>query len=539
MSKTKPKVHAPKGASQRRTVSAAGNKPSAKGPSPLKQRRMRRPDLLPTPGPAQVPYALSHPDLKGMTPAQVTRMFLDSEAWKQVMKPVLDELDRARTVPGKEKPLYTSEELESVLLYQRLSGRASFKRARNEIAGDRDEARRLLGFDRPRNRGRRVVKLRDGVPSEATVSRHRARIGELRRNELHEEVERRVMLEHLQVPEFQEEVRELNLDGTAVKTHYTAPIIDPTNGQTVNDARVTAPEAGYVPYSAGPDKSGHGWSAVHIVTATGLPLARALGPMNASERELAAEAVEKYAEHVAPRLPREGLSVLSADGAFAQQELRKRLRELGIVENIHLVSHGDEPRSRANAAKNNAKRIPIAGYPNWFTNGHRELKCACGAGHTYRRFGKDRHGRAVVRVEGSCKPRCGSITITSGDWRLAQNPTRWVRIDPSNPNERPDYYMGNSLTFNDPLAAEHGRRRFGHNEGFHGTLATRFGLIKDKRWFRRQAQVRTEFAIVGTAMHLIAMEQRRRAAARAQTAASGSGQTHGAPQAQALPGLAA
>ena len=88
--------------------------------------------------------------------------------------------------------------------------------------------------------------------------------------------------------------------------------------------------------------------------------------------------------------------------------------------------------------------------------------------------------------------------------------------------------MGNPMTFHDPLAKEYGQRRFWHNEGFHGTLATRFGLIKDKRWFRRQVQVKTEFAIAGAAMHLIAMEQRRRTAARLQ------GQVPpGAPQAQA------
>jgi len=205
------------------------------------------------------------------------------------------------------------------------------------------------------------------------------------------------------------------------------------------------------------------------------------------------------------------LSVLSADGGFAKQELRAALRRLGIVENIHLVSHGDRPKSRANAAKIQAKRLPIEGYKNWVTNGHRELICACGAGTTMKRLSRDRSGKAVVRNEGSCG-NCGSITITSGDWRKAQNPDRWLRINPQNRFEKPDLLMGNPLTFNDRIAAEYGRRRFGHGEGFHGALASRFGLIKDKRWFRRLDEAKIATAMTFCVMHVVALEQRRRRA---------------------------
>lgn len=286
----------------------------------------------------------------------------------------------------------------------------------------------------------------------------------------------------------------------------------------MNDAKVTAPEAGYVPYSAGQDKSGHGWNLVSITSISGVPLAWTVVPLNASERDVGVEVTRELNERVISCLPRR-LSVLSADGAFATTELRAELRRAGIVENIHLVSHGDEPVSRDNAAKNDAKRIPIEGYKSWFTNGHRELVCACGAGTMIKRLSLDRNGKAVVRSEGACR-QCGSITITSGDWRRAQNPDRWVRINPQNRFEKPDLLMGNPLTFNDPNAKEYGRRCFGHHEGFHGALVSHFGLIKDKRWFRRLDEAKVATAMTFCVMHVVALEQRRRVRA---AAAGGSG----------------
>jgi len=489
------------------------------------KRRLRWSNL-PKPGSGEVPYAKSRPELVGFSEGQITRAILDSSAWKEVMRPVLVELDRERTRPGKEKPFYSSEELESVLLYQRVCGLGSYKRARNELAGDRAEARQLLGFDKPRNRKSRVVKLRDGVPSEATVSRHRTRFGERRRVQAYLALERRLLDEHLASPELQEEARILNLDGTTIKTHYTAPIIDPKTKRTVNDANVTAPEAGYVPPTASPDHSGHGWNLVSVTSTTGIPLAWKIVPLNASEMDTAIDLIrDEFEPRVASRVGR-ALTVLSADGGFAKQELRAELRRLGIVENIHLVSHSDEPGSRANASKNNGKRLLIEGYKNWFANGHRELICACGAGTSIKRLSLDRNGKAVVRTEGACR-KCGSITITSGDWRKAQNPDRWVRINPQNPREKPDLLMGNPLTFNDPLAGEYGRRRFGHNEGFHGALVSRFGLIKDKRWFRRLDEAKIATAMTFCVMHVVALEQRRRRA------------EADADQAQAPPGIAA
>jgi hypothetical protein len=99
--------------------------------------------------------------------------------------------------------------------------------------------------------------------------------------------------------------------------------------------------------------------------------------------------------------------------------------------------------------------------------------------------------------------------------------------------------MGNPLTFNDPIAQEYGRRRFGHNEGFHGALQSRFGLIKDKRWFRRPDEARIATSMVFIAMHLLAMEQRRISrAAQLPNQPTLSPPTL-PPRAQAPPGLAA
>jgi hypothetical protein len=85
-----------------------------------------------------------------------------------------------------------------------------------------------------------------------------------------------------------------------------------------------------------------------------------------------------------------------------------------------------------------------------------------------------------------------------------------MRINPQNPKDKPDLLMGNPLTFNDRIAGEYGRRRFGHHEGFHGALVSRFGLIKDKRWFRRLDEAKIATAMTFCVMHVVALEQRRR-----------------------------
>lgn len=125
------------------------------------------------------------------------------------------------------------------------------------------------------------------------------------------------------------------------------------------------------------------------------------------------------------------------------------------------------------------------------------------------------NGEVVSRVEGRCDQGCGSITITSGEWRRAQNPDRFTRCAPREPDSRREWALGNRLTFHNPESGEFGRRRFGHNEGFHGALVSRFQLTKGKRWYRRRD---------GTGGHGADLppDARRRDGA-AQTGASGTG----------------
>ena len=353
------------------------------------------------------------------------------------------------------------------------------------------------------------------LPSEATLSRHRARFGSGRRATKYLELFKRLRDENLAADETRAESRLLYLDGSPVLTHYQAPVYDPKTGKVKNGGvskrgftQITAPDAGYLPHSAGFDKTGSGWNSVTIVNETGLPLAFSLPPLNASERTTALDLIRDELEEVIGLLGERELRVLTADGGFTKGELRRELRKLGIVENIHPVSHADSDRARANAAKHDKRRYPITGY-KWFTNGHRELKCKCGKGTTAKRVTLGPKQTAIVRVEGHCG-KCGNITITSGDWRLAQNPSRWVRINPQNPDERPDFLMGNPLTYNDVVASEYGNGRFGRHEGFHGAMATRFQILKQKRWFRRRDQALTELAMTFCVMHSVALEQRRR-----------------------------
>lgn len=123
------------------------------------------------------------------------------------------------------------------------------------------------------------------------------------------------------------------------------------------------------------------------------------------------------------------------------------------------------------------------------------------------------NGEVVSRVEGRCDQGCGSITITSGEWRRAQNPDRFTRCAPREPDSRREWALGNRLTFHNPESGEFGRRRFGHNEGFHGALVSRFQLTKGKRWYRRRDQARAATALTFLLMHVVAMEQRKRARA--------------------------
>jgi hypothetical protein len=487
-------------------------------------------------------YGKGRPELKQMNDGELMLVIVRSAAWRDVVTPVCEELDRTRPSRGP-KPLYTSEELEYVLLYQLLCGLRCYREARDRLAGDRGAVvRAALGFNRPRSlRGRRVVSLTSGVPSEPTISRHLNHFDPELRRATYRRLFERLVREHFEFfPEFREDARVLGMDGTHILTHFTAPVCRKQTkeeekrqaeseeapktldelcttdwSRVVNETeQITCRDGGYLPYDKTMGKAGgHGFNLVATVTANGLPLEFAVVPINASEKRVS-EAIlrERFAQNILPYLNRTRLHILTADGGFTSPTLRNLLRSFGILENIQMVSHGKDERTRVRAEVERGQAIPIEGYPNWHANGLREISCACGSGLVSSRVGVSRRGCAFARLEGRCT-ECGSITITSGQWRLAQNPKQFRLAHPGDPVKNRDWTFGNPLTYDSPVAAALGKARFGQNEGFHGALERRFRLIKGKRWYRSRVEAETDTAVIFCVMHALAMEQRRRAAA--------------------------
>ena len=465
-----------------------------------KKRRKPRSKVLPEPPVGvETPYANCREEWQGVGLGEKTKVVLDSQAWQDVMLPALAVVESERPRKGP-VPAYTSEELERAVLFQKLAGVSTYGEARTLLASDRhEETRELLGFDKPRKRygrGVTLVKSMDGVPSEATIWRHLQRWELARHIEAYEQLFQQLLQEHLEDPEFQEEARTLNIDGSVIRSHYTS--FERLHRKTGEVKPATLHGGGFMARDEkNSGKDGHGFNMVAITTSTGLPLACRLTPLATTgygEGDTALAMLrEEWREQVAPHLS-DKLAVLTGDAAYTKGELRAALREAGIVENCHPVSHGRSETNKENAAKNNQDVIQIQGKRNWRANGHRECFCVCGAGKTIPRISRNKDGKAIVRTEGECK-NCGSITITSGKWRLSDNPKRFVRCLPDE-ESKVDWLFGNPLTFNNRIAAKFGRNRFGHGEGFHGHLVTRFGLLKGKSWYRRREQAQLDFLMV-------------------------------------------
>jgi hypothetical protein len=470
---------------------------------------------FPKPIKGDVPYALSRPELAGVSLGEMVRIILNTSAWNEVLRPVLAELDEKRPKRGP-APSYSSEELESCLLYQRLAGAATYTEARQLLAGDRGQADRIaLGFDVPRKRvgaGLRLVKSLDGVPSEVTVWRHKQRFGLDEHLAAYRELFERLVQEHFEeFPELAEEARLVYWDGSMLLSHYSS--FERLNRETGEIKPPTLSGGAYRPRKVdNAGKDGHGFNLISGVTQTGLPLGARLTPLNQGEGQTAREILEEdWPKMVAPYLQDDAVRVMASDGAYSGGHFREAVHKAGFIPNCHSVSHARRERSREYAKSRKKAKLSIQYRPNWFLNGHQELFCECGAGKTMRRAEKKADGVVSARLEGSC-PNCGPISLTAGQWRRANNKKSVSRMLPDDPESSRDWRVGNPLTYYDRLSAEYGSARFGHQEGFHGALVTRFGLLKEKSWYRDRRQAERDVLQVFCGMHALAMEQRRRAA---------------------------
>jgi hypothetical protein len=486
-----------------------------KGQSNGRKRRASY-GAFPEPLKGDVPYANSRPELAGISLGEKVQLVMATTAWREMLLPLLAQLDAERPRKGP-SPAYTSEELESCLLYQRLAGASTYGAARTQLAGDRGEADRIaLGFDRPRKRvgaGLRVVKSLDGVPSEVTVWRHKQRFGLDAHVAAYRQLFERLVAEHFEEfpEEMHDESRIVHWDGSVLISHYTS--FEHLNRETGEIKPPTLNGGGYRPRTKdNGGKDGHGFNMVAAVTQTGLPVAGRLTPINTPEARTAREILEnEWRDTVAPYLRDESVRVMAFDAAYSGGHMREAVHQAGFIPNCHPVSHGARKRSEANAERKNKATLKIRYHEgNWHLNGHHELACACGQGKTMRRARKKQSGEAVAALEGSC-PNCGSVSLTAGQWRLFNNKKAVARALPDEQDKR-DWRIGNPLTFHDPLSAQYGSARFGQNEGFHGALVTRFGLLRGKSWYRDSRAAERDVFQVFSIMHALAMEQRRRAA---------------------------
>jgi hypothetical protein len=507
----------------------ASAKSSKRGPAATAQR-LSYAHFPPPQDVVEFPYANTRPLHAGRDVGEKAHAIRTGEHWQQIIVPQCAKWDHERDhqPDGRRKPgpgrMFTCEENELLELLRRLLGVTSYDAVIDFMCSDKGRrACELLGFDHARQAPRRGDPLRfrqAGVPSASTLSDLRRDIGEERRLELWQRFES--ALREAYVAQTGREGRVLHLDGVNIRTQGHCPKYDPKTGQLVNAAAVTVHDGGYQPVYNSGTKGGHGFNMVLLVDDLGVPLAHEIMPMPEHETRGAVRVLDAFQKHLRPHFPSDEVRIVSADAAFSAPSVRMASHRGGIIENIHEVSHGDKEISRARARKEAAQLSPIQGYTHWRANGHRELVCACGGGTCERIAWIDKTGTARVRLKGRCKI-CGSISLTSGQWRIAKNPRRWVRTLPGDPPERTDWQLGNPLTFNDRMAARYGKKRWVRGEGVHGVLARHYKLNAAKRQYRSKRQVQLEASIVFSCMLSLALQQREHEKAQARSGAPPGG----------------
>lgn len=514
-----------------------------------RKRASRSAHLPPAPLDRTLDYAASRDELRGIEPGEIVLAVEQLDGFRKVIRPALDAADARRLSPRPgetkrrgRKPSFHALDYWRLELLRRIIASHSTQDTRDWLTTDKARrTRELLNFHQPREHfGGKARKWMEGVPSDGWMSDFRTRwLPESELADLMTQLERWALTEKMTtLPGMEDECRVLFADGSKLETHAEPPRYDEdgnlwnewrkdTDGNILKDRhgnpikRITAPEAGFIPNRGdNPDHSGAGWNIVMVMSSKGTVLAHRNVPIHAGEPTTLREMVPEVGQTLGV-LGEPQLRVLSADKAFHSQELRRDLRDIGVLENIHLTSHANTGNTKDDTKARDKKRYKIDKHPNWFINGHRELVCKCEHGKVSR-VGQlnQRTGKAIARLKGECKT-CGNILITSGLWRLSKN-NKYVRALPV-PLEQAEveWNTGNPLTYNDPLSEKYGQARFASQEGAFGSQFTqRFRLLKDKRWFYRQSQVDLEVAAVVTITHALSLERWRRKEARESLPAS-------------------
>lgn len=490
------------------------------------RKRRTRYGKLPKPperGDVELLYAKLHEQLRHLDDGERVMLVINSDAWQGTVGERCRELDAA----ADSRRAYSAEECEKALLYQRLIGKRTYKAARAQLASDEgDSARATLGFDHPRDHvpNRRVKyehrRRLDGVPSEATISRHRTRrFPEAERADLYAECFIRLVEEHAtKFPAFREELRVIGFDGSSHKVIYKPGVLRDDDGNAIRDEdgrpvpRLKGWEGGSMFNPDAPEsKRGHGMMTVTGHTAQALPIACRTVRIHDPEIECVLDIFREDMPRIRSRMEPSAIGVSTMDGLFSSPRIRRAHRKLGFIENTHRVSRSeDREETKRHRQQLGAMVMLVEGYPNWRANGLRELYCLCGQGDTFSRSRLLADGSVSVAVEGSCE-RCGSIRVTSGDWRRVKNPDGFVRVNPMDKASAgdADLAFGNPLTYGDKRAEAYGRNRYAQGEGLHGSTTTRWNLFKDKAYYRRLDQARLDVLLTYCLMHGLAMEARR------------------------------
>lgn len=490
--------------------------------------RRARYGKLPKPperGDVELLYSKLHEDLRHLNDGELVMTVVNTDAWQSTVGARCRELDAAAS----SRRAYTSIECETALLYQRLLGKRSYAAARKDLCSAEAAGvmtRATLGFDRPRDHvPNRYVKdghrrKLDGVPSTATMSRYRRkRFPEAERSALYRECFMRMVLEHAdRFPAFRQELRVLGFDGSVHKTVYTPGIVRDREGNPVVDEetgkvllRVNGWEGGSRTAADSPaSKNGHGFMTVTGHTGEGLPVSCRTVRLHDPEVECLLDAAEHDLPRIREHMEADDIGVCTLDGAYAGQRTRRALRKVGWLENTHHVGHGQKAATKRNLAKRLGSASKIEDAPNWRANGLRHIFCLCGEGETYARPRMLAEGRVSVSTECVC-PTCGNASFTAGDYRLAQNPSRYVLINPRDnvDVEDADLLFGNPLHRGDKRAKAYGNNRYAQGEGLHGTTTTRWNLFKDRAYYKRVAQPELDVLLTYCLMHGLAMETRR------------------------------